>query len=238
MLDVLFVTVGTSAIQNDLLGALDGKNNQVLLQDVQRYLNDRAKPEEGVGRYGGLLRDLERAHLDFWGHDKATIDRWIDGGRYYRATSAELLSTYILRRTKEINFRSAVLLYSQTPEGYLAAVVNQSIMHSLSFKEKMGWHFLENVIKEPIPGLDKGRDKWFNHLPEIIQKFGTGEKRYRVNITGGYKGLAFAFGWLAQKAAKEQTTPYHLYYLHESLQIPMFFNERGDVSAAEDHGPF
>ena len=225
MNNLLFVTVGTSAIHNELLGTLDGRDNQALRDAALRYLDDPDKPTEDMGRYGSLFGDLCHANLEFWRNDFETVRKWIQERRYFRATSAELLSTYILRRESKLEFKRVVLLASDTPDGLMAARINQSVMHSSEFQEKVQWS-LTSVDCKTVPGLDKGLGSWFEEIPKVVAEAGRDQERYRVNITGGYKGIALAFGYLAREESKP---PYSLYYLHESLSEPMFINASGPL---------
>lgn len=230
--NLLFVTVGTSAITNELLGTLNGKDNSALREAVQDYESDATKLNGQMGRYGGLFSDLVRANREFWQTDPGVLKRWIAEKRFFRATSAELLSTYLLCKKREFFGEHLVLLASDTPEGWLAARVNQSVFHSIEYQERLGFRPLARI--ETVAGLDKEPAAWFDEIGQVITNEGRGQAFYRVNLTGGYKSVALALGY---HAARNPGNPkYHLYYLHESLNVPLFLVEGKLESEGEDVG--
>ena len=188
---VLVITVGTSAITNDQIGAVDGRNNTALRASVKKY-QDLRKEHRTSALTERLSADLRDAHKLFWRKEK----NYIEFAAHQRQTSAELLSTHDLLRlhltkgwSKDLD--RLLLLHSDTDDGKLAAGVNAEILRM------WGW---SDVVAAEVKALNETFvqvhqrlvDCFDTHLPETAGQV-------VVNITGGYKGTIPAVTLIAAK---------------------------------------
>jgi putative CRISPR-associated protein (TIGR02619 family) len=226
----LFVTVGTSAVENAEIGSAHRKSNERLRKDVNDFLSDTDEYKDEATVWLPLRDELVDAHEAFWKLDK----RWIRDKNHYRQTSAELLSTYLLVSDNAFEFDRIVLLASQTAEGRFSAHVNRLVFSSAAYQAKLGSK-REVTIRE-IPGLNETiregnavgvlRDILLDQTPNVI----------RVNMTGAYKGVAATLGFIAGKEARRKV---HLYYLHEDSARPgKVISEENYAGPMEGGSPF
>ncbi|MBY0502557.1 MAG: hypothetical protein K2X03_01520 [Bryobacteraceae bacterium] len=205
---VLVITVGTSAITNDQIGAVDGRNNTALRASVKRYL-DLRKENRTLAMGEQLAADLRDAHKLFWRKPQD----YLGFAAHQRQTSAELLSTHDLLRlhltrgwSKDLD--RLLLLHSDTDEGRLAAKVNAEILRTT-----WGW---SDVVMAEVQALNEAfvdvhqrlADCFAQHVPE------SPKPEVVVNITGGYKGTIPALTLIA--AANK----WMMYCKHESAAGP------------------
>lgn len=230
----LFVSVGLSALTNDRIGLVPPKtNNQTLRDQVADYLADTTTVKAHPESYKTLADDLYEAHRAFWSKPAEFYSgKGPAGRRVQYATSAELWSTYRLaRRAPKIPFDGIVLLVSDTTEGRFAARVNERVMKSDEYRGRLNWVRL-GVTSEVVSGLDAKVSDTPLILMKLIGEYHPTHQGVRINITGGYKGLAAHIGELSY------WKKYHYYYMHESLAEPDVFVrpgfENGVSPTAED----
>ena len=224
-MSVLFVTVGTSALTNERIGLVDQRDNSALVKAVRDYREDQTKRKGEIGPYQHLFMELLEAHAAAWrkSNDFFLRKDGLPNSRNYRATSAELLSTFLLARlaTQIPPIEKLVLFASDTAEGMFAAELNRQVFQTPQYWEKVGVRDYQ-VYVERVDGLDDRIGSPGHVVQALIDKHcATG--KVRINVTGGYKGFAALLGYLA---AKRQ---YHLFYLHEALLRPAFL-KNGDVT--------
>lgn len=210
-MNVLFVTIGTSAIENPNIGkAPDERDNTALRADVKRYLED---PRKEGPRWQKLRRDLASAHLRYWSgmNDSYTMSRF-----NFSKSCAELTSTFCLIRELDFEIDRIVLLPTDTAEGRFACDVVWEVMKSRDYAIGVE---TDQIVVEPIPGLDI-KDGTINELKSVVAKHTKSVKDRRVvNVTGGFKGTALLFGRLAADVN------YHFYYQHGSQASPVWMRD-------------
>jgi putative CRISPR-associated protein (TIGR02619 family) len=211
----LYVTVGTSAIVNTEIGTVVlGKSNASLRKAVESFLADPDDWKDQSGVWSQLQDDLVEAHEEFW---TLTPGR-IENPDNYRQTSAELISTYLLLRLlarRGLIYDRIVLLASATAEGRFAAQVNRRVFQSAAYSQRadQGWANVEVLV---VRGLTGSSENMIEELPPILAR--GPDTVVRINMTGAYKGLAAALGFLA---ADIKVPRLHLFYLHEESQEPV-----------------
>lgn len=213
----LFVTVGTSGLTNERIGLVPPvTSNEVLLGQVGEYLADTTKVKERPDSYRMLMDDLCTAHRLLWGQPAEFLSGAGPAGRRnHRATSAELWSTYKLAQwLPELGIDGIVLISSDTGDGKFAARLNQAVIRSREYLARLPWRLL-GVEIEIVEGLDARVKNPAEALQALFKKHTDGAL-VRINLTGGFKGLAAHIGELAG------TNDYHYFYLHESLLEPFF----------------
>lgn len=206
----LFVTVGTSAVENAEIGRGNRKVNDRLRKDVVDFLADADDYKDQSNMWAILKDDLVSAHEAFWTLDERSI-RNLDN---YRQTSAELLSTYLLLADYTIEYR-IVLLCSQTAEGRFAAEINRRVFSGPAYRKKLPLLHAKVEVRE-VHGLNESIMGAMDELRSIL--FAGTEEIVRVNMTGAYKGVAAVLGILA---GLETTKKLRLFYLHEKSEQPI-----------------
>jgi len=200
-MNLLFVTVGTSAIENQEVGqAPDRQDNKLLLAEIVRYNRSTSRTRE---RWPKLFSDLVEAHKRYWDG--------MDGSYTFnpdnrKQTSAELSSTMALLhdfKAKGIQPPDKlVLLASDTEEGEFAAQVNEA-----TFRALLPWI---SLAVTRVKNLDERFSDFSQSIGQSVNEYReSGADNVVFNITGGYKGaipaitaLAISGGWT-------------LYYQHE-----------------------
>jgi hypothetical protein len=222
----LFVTVGTSALTNDRVGIVPPKtSNETLRGQIDEYLADSTKVKGHPDSYKNLMEALYDAHHKLWSQPANFLSgKGPASRRIHRATSAELWSTYKIALARpDLKLDGIVLLASDTTEGNFAARLNQSVMKSPEYQAKLNWGRLP-VALETVEGLDAEVNNPQVALKTLIDHHHKSKKKVRLNITGGYKGLAAHIGELTF------TNHYNYFYLHESLLEPFFVRD-GNVDS-------
>jgi len=193
-MNLLFVTVGTSALDNPEVGqAPDRRDNKTLRGDLDRY---RRSADKSLERWSKLLGDVVQAHKRYWEQAQFYILNWENR----KQTSAELTSTMsLLRDATEHGFRppdKLVLLASDTEEGELAAKVNEAVFRTL--------HPWMTFAVSRVKNLNVKFADFTRSIEGLVNEHQeSGADRVVFNVTGGYKGaipcitaLARDKGWL------------------------------------------
>lgn len=215
---VLFVTVGTSAITNERIGAVENRDNSALRDAVRRYMQDPTKSSTMYNRFQGVLV-LE--HLRVWtkGPPYAMDPKhFLEGAAELTSTAClmDMLAKEGLAPVKEI-----VLLVSETPEGELAGRVLEAVMRDPVYPAGAA---SVKVSMVRVPGLESGPFTLIDNLLARIRPYrGENEHAY-FNLTGSYKGTAVLIG---MRALKQK---FRLYYQHEKSTSGVFLNDDGTPS--------
>lgn len=224
-MNILFVTVGTTAIENGGIGKPpDGRDNTALQADMQRYKDDRTKD---AGRWRKLQQDLVAAHLKYWEMPKEYTTEKLN----FQQSSAELTSTSCLARDLGAEFvmDKIVLLPTDTPAGRMACSVVLEVMKSSQYGMPVA---RERIVEQPIPGLEKDISKLAEGLRNAIGEQSTsGADRRFVNVTGGFKGTSLMLGRLSKMEFLR------IYYQHETLESPVYMHDlrtSGEVDVWRD----
>jgi len=207
MSELLFVTVGTTAIRNPKIG------DTHLSQIAQHYLK---APDERFAQLHELEQKLVAAHSDFWRNLKG---REISPDDFDR-TSAELTSTMRLTQQQQ-SITSIILLGSETTEGKLATAVNHAVLSRIW----KGGQVFENIV----PGLEKRFTKVTPSIEKILEGRGASSaSRVHFNITGGFKGVIPSITYLAM-----QHQGWSVFYQYEGLNTAaeVFFSGDGSAKA-------
>ncbi len=246
----LFVTVGTSALNNELIGTVGDVDNSRLREDVRKYREDRSRVGEykrkrdraggpgGLGRETGetgrwqpLFDRLLAEHRRYWA--AAEEADYVDNEIHFKESAAEAVSTLAMGRALERHGQDpgiggVVLLASDSCEGFFCGKLLRAILADDGFRRHMKW--IENpppVSLHVVPDLDAGRTNVIGQMREAIERNRKAVDPFRINMTGGYKGTAAALGYLAGQAPER----YHLFYLHESEeQAEFWISEEGEAS--------
>ena len=207
----LYVTVGTSAVENADIGRGNRKVNERLRRDVADFLADADDYKEQSSTWAILKDDLVTAHEAFWTLD----ERSIRNPDNYRQTSAELLSTYLLVAERKIDFDLIVLLCSQTAEGRFAAEINRRVFSGPAYRKRLPLLHAKVEVLE-VRGLNESIVGAVGELRRIL--FDGSQEIVRVNMTGAYKGVAAVLGLLAGLETKKKL---RLFYFHEKSEQPI-----------------
>ena len=202
---ILYVTVGTSAINNPGIGKPpDGRDNTTSQGNMRLYREDKRKD---FGRWGKLFDDLVKAHIKYWEMPEAyTVNPY-----NFLQSSAELTSTYCLFR--EISIDKLVLLPTETPDGRMASRVVRDVMKSAPYGTRVA---IPSIIEEPIPDLEPDINKLDARLRAAIDQHSPSRHDERfVNVTGGFKGTSLMFGRLSKEM------DFEVYYQHETSHAPI-----------------
>ncbi len=224
-MNVLFVTVGTSALTNPGIGkAPNGRDNSALQLDMQRFKETRNKPsfspeslkKDDFGRWTKLYRDLVGAHQAHWGNTEET---YRSNPLKASQTAAELTTTHCLVRDvgREFPFDKIVLLPTETADGQMASRVVLAVMRSAEFGLELN---PDRIVEEPIPGLEKEIGKLADGLRAAISTHSpfANDRRF-VNVTGGFKGTSLMLGRLSKEGR------YRIYYQHETLDAAVYMRD-------------
>lgn len=197
-MNILFITVGMSALENNHVGrASDDRDNASLKAEVRRYFNDPYQHEKHWMR---LREDLIQAHLRYWNAGAAYQNDTL----HFEYTSAELTSTIFLLRGLESQSlpERLVLLCSDTNKGKFAAHINAEALHHL--------HPEIPVEAKHVPHLDvefKDTRVELRRIFDEVYRLRKGDQ-VTINITGGYKGTIPFLTWFAIK------NDWKLYFQH------------------------
>lgn len=212
-MNILFVTVGTTAISNSGIGKPpNNQNNTALQADMLRYDQDRQKD---AGRWEKLRRDLVAAHLKYWEMNESDTSNPLN----FKQSSAELTSTYRLIQDLGATdpIEKIVLLPTDTAEGRMASTVVLEVMRSPQYGIPVN---KDRIVEELIPGLEVTIEELDRRLREAIGKHSRSLHDHRfVNVTGGYKGTSLMFGRLSV------TEDLEIYYQHESKHAPVYMKD-------------
>jgi CRISPR/Cas system-associated protein Csm6 len=207
MSELLFVTVGTTAVGNPRIG--DTHLNQI----AQQYLK---VPDERFAELHELEEKLVSAHSDFWREMKGKELVPDDFDR----TSAELTSTMRLTQQQQ-SITGIILLGSETTEGKLATAVNHAVLSRI-------WKGGQ-VLKDIVPGLEKRFTKVTPAIERILKDRGApSASRVHFNITGGFKGVIPSITYLAV-----QHPGWSVFYQYQGLNTAteVFFSVDGSAKA-------
>jgi putative CRISPR-associated protein (TIGR02619 family) len=194
--NILFITVGTSGLKNDIGRAPDDRDNGALKAEIERYFAD---PEKRPERFSRLRSDLVDAHLRYW---REVRDYTHDPRRFF-FTSAELTSTVFLLESLEYKMDRIVLLSSDTNEGLFAANVNVAVLREL-------FPAMNPEVKQ-IAGLDVSFTGAQAALARVFDDYRLQKgDSVILNITGGFKGTIPFLTHFAQK------NDWKLYFQHET----------------------
>jgi putative CRISPR-associated protein (TIGR02619 family) len=224
-LNILFITVGTSALTNDVGRAPDDRDNGALKTEIQRYF---AAPQKDEQRWSRLRSDLIDAHSRYWQADA----RYTNDPRHFLYTSAELTSTVFLVRSLQAKEPAnaperLVLLSSDTPEGWLAAGVNESVLRELFSKL--------TVERRKVSGLDVRFRDTQTALNTVFDEYRLqANDHVIINITGGFKGTIPFLTHFARTHAWE------LYFQHESQDSAVLlpFEKNGEPGEVKEYEPW
>ncbi|MBZ5506045.1 MAG: hypothetical protein LAO78_11210 [Acidobacteriia bacterium] len=224
-MNTLFITVGTSALKNDVGRAPDDRDNGALKAEIQRYF---AAPQKDEQRWGRLRSDLIDAHTRYWHADSL----FTNDPRNFLYTSAELTSTVFLVRSLQAKEpanvpKRSVLLSSDTPEGWLAAGINEFVLREL-FPEIP-------VERRKVSGLDVRFSNTQAALKTVFDEYGIQDRDHVIiNITGGFKGTIPFLSYFARAHAWE------LYFQHESQDSAVLlpFEKNGEPGEVKEYEPW
>jgi CRISPR/Cas system-associated protein Csm6 len=211
---ILFVTVGTSAAENEEIKEHNQKLKDRLGDDDARKLI--AEMEEQGEDLAPLKAVLLNAHREFW----EARDAYRKEPANFRLTSAETISTFMSLGALERGVDKAVLLNSDTAMGRMCGEINEILFRDYLFAA--GKAGKDDVILEEIEGLNpRERDsKPFSVYPQvraIVDRYAMGNKSQPLfNITGGYKGLIPPITHLAW-TRYEKRSP-RILYMHDSMR--------------------
>ena len=205
MSELLFVTVGTTAIRNEKIG--DGD-----LTDIARqYLSKPKREKAAFARIHNLERKLVWAHANFWKEMEEGSPTSDDFDR----TSAELTSTRALLRQFP-SLTTVVFLGSNTEEGELATNINHAVLEQT-------WN-RGHVLKKIIPGLEKSFTRVTPALKQILEHYQAHEAhRVSFNVTGGFKGVIPSVTYLA---TLHPGWAIYYQYQDQNTVAEVFFSER------------
>lgn len=244
MARVVFVTVGTSAAENEEL--LDGSTelkNRVGDDKVKDWLYKSKGSPKLVASMEELLL---KVHREFWSQNdnyRATV-------RNFKQTSAETISTYnaILSGRLGAGFLKhgqdkVVLLLSNTLVGQVCGRLNAKVFREHLFRVSHGDE--TDVLLETIADLHPGeRDpgdrrrtekagdfRIYPQIRTIVEKYlerNTHDAFF--NITGSFKGIIPPITHLASSARYERRS--RILYMHESMTatVTLSFDEIIDAS--------
>jgi hypothetical protein len=207
MSELLFVTVGTTAIGNPGIG--DG-NQAGLATD---YLKKPSGEKDGFANRHGLKSKLVAAHAGVW---EECGENGLGPDEFDR-TSAELTSTIpLLRQQPAISH--VIFLSSDTKEGKLATAVNMEVLKGIWTRG--------DVSETLIPGLETGFMQVTPALEAILKdRQADSAARVYFNVTGGFKGIIPSITYLVAKHSN-----WSIYYQYQGLNTAaqVFFpNRRG-----------
>jgi CRISPR/Cas system-associated protein Csm6 len=211
MSELLFVTVGTTAIGNPRIG-------DAHLRDIaQQYMK---APDETFAMLHELERKLVAAHSELW-KDLKNLDLPPDD---FDRTSAELTSTMLLLRQFP-SVTTVVFLGSATDEGRLATGINAAVLREIWSRAA--------VSAQTIPGLEKAFTKVTPAVEKILNDYSAAAAaRVSFNITGGFKGVVPSITFLAM-----QHPGWSIYYQYQGLSVVaevMFSGAGGPIPAIRE----
>jgi putative CRISPR-associated protein (TIGR02619 family) len=220
-MNLLLVTVGTSAIENCELGrAPDGRDNAALQADIQRYMRDPYKRPE---RWAKLADDIFKAHQRYWDMP----DDYTGNKLNFKQTSAELTSTVLLLRREALLPVHLALLSSDTEECWFAAKINERVLQYI-YRKKVDEIRVEAVR---VPKLDLEFHHTTQSLAEVVSaKRESGRDQVIVNFTGGYKGTVPSITYLALEGR------WLLYYQHESQKRGVYLQYKAGRLVESEQG--
>jgi hypothetical protein len=207
-MNIVFATVGTSALSNKNIGIdWSGKPDGRLVGAIKSYQGDPFKDPDD-DNWKDLQKNLVKFHRSVFQSGRP----W--GKEHHTRTSAELSSTiYLLQHEGIGTVAEVVYLASQSEESKLAARVNAEVLASLRPNLKVTHGF--------VPGLEAHFIEIRKVLGEMVSRLNPHNLQVIFNITGGFKGAIPSITDLAREKG------WTLFYQHESHESGMAFQYPG-----------
>jgi hypothetical protein len=242
---IIFVTVGTTAAENEeLVAGSTALRRRVGESKVREWLYEN-KEQVSV-----LEKALLDAHQGFWTRN----ENYRINASNFRQTSAESISTYSALQSNSIgNGRlltrgedKVVLLQSNTLIGQMCGRINSEL-----FQQHLFTGSGEDVVMETINDLhpgeedaDKARDASkfpiYPQIRDIVRRHLDDNLKEAVfNITGSFKGVIPAMTFLATTRYPHRSS--RIIYLHESMEATVILElesrsgELGEIRRSTRH---
>jgi len=213
VIELLFVTVGTTAIGNPNIG------DSILTGLSSTYLKKPGREKKAYAEQQDLKSKLVAAHVAFWKGFEGRYPSVDD----FDGTSAELTSTMALvQHHPSIN--RIVLLSSDTPEGELATEINDGVLPQI-------WKRGE-VVEKTVPRLESGFTTITPELEKILVEYAAGSAEcVHFNVTGGFKGVIPSITYLAMQHPGWRI---HYQYQGSYTASEVFFSKGQSETKAKD----
>ena len=233
-MNIVFVTVGTSAIANEAIWESDSALARCAPRDIRQFLD---RLEDGEAPPPELEDLLFQAHRKFW--ERNDNDRLNPKNRLL--TSAEAISTYSARVSGLFSLTAGedkvVLLLSNTELGKVCGRLNEKLFCDYMFYPVPGKavNVTTKTIEALSPtGLNERAATVYPIYPEIsriISELLDGNDAGAFfNITGSYKGLIPPITRICSKHQyRDRST---MLYMHESMPVTvaLTFDDREEMN--------
>jgi hypothetical protein len=225
MTRILFVTVGTSAAENEEIAEHSPALKERLGDDDARTLI--ARLEDQPAQIAALQELLLAAHREFW----EERDAYRKDSEHFRYTSAETISTFMALGSLQHGLDKVVLLVSDTVIGRVCGNINQALFGDYLFLPGDGSQ--EGAVIEEIKGLNPAPkkpepfQKVYPQVRAILERYTAGNTSQLVfNISGGLKGLIPPITHLACTEYKGRSP--EILYLHDTMRATVTLSPRQD----------
>lgn len=215
---VIFVTVGTSAAENEeLVEGSPALRDRLGETRLRKWLyrsrdNPRAMAE--------VEEALRAAHAEFWGQRRGDLENPAN----FRRTSAEAISTYNLAGGSLLRGRDRVVfVVSKTLIGEMCGRLNEGIFREHLFRGRGKEEVVTEIIADFYPGEEDAKSAQpatsFQVYPQIRSIAGKhldgNEEEAIFNITGSFKGWIPPIAHLA--TSRKYFRRAQVMYMHDSM---------------------
>lgn len=233
-MNIVFVTVGTSAVSNEELWEADSGLRPIIPRDIHGFMNGL---EEGEDPPRGFENLLLSAHNAFWNKN----NNYRCNRAHRLKTSAEAISTYSARVSQLFELKAGrdkvVLLLSNTTLGQLCGRINKHLIEKYVFatpaeNEDVTTETIKLSSPEGFRTVAQDGHPIYPQILRVIEKHLDGNNAEAFfNITGSYKGLIPAITHICTTRYSNRST---ILYLHETMDATVTLKPTIEGTAMEE----